>query len=341
VLLDRSDAEFKIGETLPPSAQTLLRKLQLLDLIQNRCHIPCYGNQSAWGGSELADTDFIFDPHGSGWHLDRVLFDEQLRQEAKHCGVHVHARMRVLDVSRSDNTWRLKLDDGAKTIIRCKWLLDASGRSRWLARKLDTKVIRYDSLIAFAAVFDTQGTEDVDSRTLVESVPTGWWYTALLPEFRRIAVFFTDAGAPGADRCRDRASFLHLLEETNHVKNRIARNSSVLRGPLARPAESARLEQFAGSNWLALGDAAMSFDPLSSQGILTAMRSAAAAANAIKRNEAGDVNALEEYSSLLRKEYGQYLRERDRYYAMETRWWDQPFWRSRVSPGSENHIPPD
>ena len=327
-LVDRSDSEFKIGETLPPSSRVLLHKLQLLDLLQDGSHLPCYGNQSAWGSSDLVNTDFIFDPHGAGWHLDRAQFDEQLRKEAERRGVRVFPRTRVVDVSRLEEKWVIPLGDEKQTVLKCDWMVDSTGRSRWLARRLKIKVSQYDSLIAVAAVFDTSGVHnDRDSRTLVESVPAGWWYTALLPGSRRIAVFFSDAGTSAAGFCGDQASFLRLLDETRHVKNRIAPNSPLLHGPLARPAESARLELLCGSNWLAVGDAAMSFDPLSSQGILSAIQSADAAAGALHRAMAGNRNALEEYSAGLHSEYDKYLRERERYYALEARWRDQPFWQ--------------
>ena len=62
---------FRGGESLPPQANWLLGRLGLIAHLESGPHLPCYGNQSVWGSPEVVDTDFIFSPDGSGWHLDR------------------------------------------------------------------------------------------------------------------------------------------------------------------------------------------------------------------------------------------------------------------------------
>src|SRR5438445_13201257 len=52
-------------------------------------------------------------------------------------------------------------------------------------------------------------------------------------------------------------------------------------------AHSALLQPFAGPAWFAVGDAACSFDPLSSQGLLNALYTGLAAAEATDRNLSG------------------------------------------------------
>jgi hypothetical protein len=57
-----------------------------LDRFQNDGHLPSHGIQAAWGSAELFDTDFIFNPYGTGWHLDRRRFDAMLASHADQCG---------------------------------------------------------------------------------------------------------------------------------------------------------------------------------------------------------------------------------------------------------------
>ncbi|MGC2697329.1 MAG: tryptophan 7-halogenase, partial [Candidatus Angelobacter sp.] len=85
----------------------------------------------------------------------------------------------------------------------------------------------------------------------------------------------------------------------------------------------------AGDHWLAAGDAASTFDPLSSQGIMKAMRSALRAAQAIVRHLRGRGTALAQYAELVEREYDRYLDARAAYYRLEQRWPDSPFWQQR------------
>ena len=58
---------------------------------------------------------------------------------------------------------------------------------------------------------------DQDSRTLVESVPQGWFHTALLPSGERLVTYFTDAGTPWAKTATSREGFLALIQDTVHI----------------------------------------------------------------------------------------------------------------------------
>jgi 2-polyprenyl-6-methoxyphenol hydroxylase-like FAD-dependent oxidoreductase len=66
----------KVGESLPGAARQILQSLGLLTTLESGSHLPCYGNVSAWGSEQMIANDFISDPRGLGWHLDRVQFDE-------------------------------------------------------------------------------------------------------------------------------------------------------------------------------------------------------------------------------------------------------------------------
>ena len=57
--------------------------------------------------------------------------------------------------------------------------------------------------------------------------------------------------------------------------------------PRVLPAETSRLDRIAGPGWLALGDAAAAYDPLSSYGIGSAMGSGFYAGQAIADSLAG------------------------------------------------------
>jgi flavin-dependent dehydrogenase len=85
----------------------------------------------------------------------------------------------------------------------------------------------------------------------------------------------------------------------------------------------------AGAGWLAVGDAAMAMDSLSSMGILGALRAGAAAAGVIARHLSGDRDALASHARNVARDFDGYLANRQLTYAQETRWGDHPFWRRR------------
>jgi len=319
---DVRPARRKIGESLPGAARPLLRDLGLLSLVDQGPHWPCYGNVSAWGADGLAVTDFIRDPHGFGWRLDRARFDADLRAAARQAGAAFRAA-RVDKAAPTDDGWRVILSDGE---ARAKWLIDATGRSARVARHLGARRQRDDRLVALCA-WAAPRSGDADSRTLVESTPDGWWYTARLPDRTRVVALHVDAGdaaairgVPGAWEAR--------LARTTHVRAALE-GARLLAAPRGEEACGARLDTFAGAGWVAAGDTALSFDPLSSQGIFTALYTGMKAGHAVLATLSGEPRAVEAYAARLESIRSAYLRQHRFFYRMERRWPDEPFWRSR------------
>ncbi|HYP39034.1 MAG TPA: tryptophan 7-halogenase [Chloroflexia bacterium] len=336
LLLDNSRAgDFKIGEGLPPAAMPLLRDLGLWERFVADEHLPSYGNLSAWGSPFLQSTDFIFDPNGHGWHLDRARFDASFRGQAREAGADILCATSLLrqEWDAKVGLWRLSLRGAqGKAEVRCHRLVDASGRRCVVARRQDVRRRADDALTAVYAVFQqAEGAPDQDSRTLIEAASDGWWYTARLPANRRVAVYHSDADLLPTSALLTPHGFMALIERTAHVHDCLAAHGYTMSAlPKVTPAQSARLERFSGEGWLAVGDAALSFDPLSSQGIMTALFAGIEAGQALHAHLSGDPQALDLYSARLTAIYEAYLNNRLLYYNYERRWRDRPFWRRRV-----------
>ncbi|MGH9418574.1 MAG: NAD(P)/FAD-dependent oxidoreductase, partial [Thermoanaerobaculia bacterium] len=106
--------------------------------------------------------------------------------------------------------------------------------------------------------------------------------------------------------------------------------AKLVEGPAVASSASHRLDRLTGDGWLAVGDAATALDPLSSQGISKALRAGVRAAKAIREWLDGSAASLESYAGAVAAEYDVYLAARNRYYAMERRWNDAPFWQRRI-----------
>jgi flavin-dependent dehydrogenase len=336
LLSARRAQTFQVGESLVPAARTILEELGLLGRFIDDGHAPCYGNSSAWGGPQLADTDFIRSPHGHGWHLDRARFDNMLCQMAAEAGAVCWPSAKLLRFEQQRPVWRLAIQTPAgMREATCRWLIDCSGRSRRVATSLGIQQQYEDRLLAFYARFRPaiDALADQDSRTLVESVPQGWLHTALLPSGERMATFFTDAGTLWPRRARSAEGFLELIASSTHISAKLEAHGYTIAGPpRATDARSGRLEQFYGAGWLAAGDAATCFDPLSSQGILSALYSGLKAGQALTGHLEGQHAALPAYGTLVADVYESFLHNRLRYYGYERRWPESPFWQARNDP---------
>ncbi len=341
LLIDRPGRR-RIGESLVPVARTLLGELGVWETFQRDGHLASYGNESLWGSSQIHSTDFIRTPYGHGWHIDGTRFDDTLRAGAAAAGATVWTDtvFRRLERAGADG-WRLELvrSTGPDNSVRCRFVIDATGRSYRVAHALGVRRRYCDRLLAFQARFCSDpergdGDQDQDSLSFVEAVAEGWWYTARMPSrdgVQRVAVFFTDIGTRSVRSAATANGFLRLLENAPGVLAKLACHDYTLTaGPLAVDARSSCLERLHGDGWLAVGDAAMAFDPLSAQGILNALYSGAKAGKAVLAHLAGDTIALDNLADDLVGVYRHFQISKERYYQMERRWPDSDFWQARL-----------
>ena len=83
-----------VGQSAPPGTDRLVAELIGPHTFDADAHLRSLGNRSAWGSSELVLTDFMFNPFGTGWHLDRAAFDSAARRSDRRRGHRGVARPR-------------------------------------------------------------------------------------------------------------------------------------------------------------------------------------------------------------------------------------------------------
>lgn len=331
-MLARPDRRvFRAGESLPPAARPVLRALGVWEQFAAAGHLPSHGNRSAWGGESLSGTDFIFNPHGHGWHLDRRAFDSLLLSAAEEAGVE---RVEVDQVLPDAPTGEIRVVRARdEWTFRANAIIDCSGRAAVTAARATARRVSVDQLVAVAALHAPARDGDVDSTTTIEAAPDGWWYTALVPGGFRVFVYLTDGDLLDVASAKDPARWSARLGETRHM--------AVLAGefgygatapPQVLTASTSYLTRVVGDGWAAAGEAALSCDPLSSQGIMTALSTGRGAALATLERIGGSEATASDYAAHVDQMRDDYLTRRYEFYSAEHRWPESAFWNRRRSP---------
>ena len=330
LLVDRRAAPIaRIGESLPPAARRLLTDMGLWDDFLRQGHAACYGNRALWNGV-AAEHDFIRDPDGQGWHLDRAQFESWLQAHAVSRGATLLRSTTLDSVTAIADGWQVTLDTaGGCDEVQAKVLIDASGRAASLSKQLGALRLHHDQLVCLWLSGRDQNSV-VDSRSQIEAVEHGWWYTASLPGQRRVLAFHTDSDLSVARALRGPAALLDAARATMEISAQLDAAGFIADAEIVTTAaHSATLQPVAGARWCAAGDAAISFDPLSSQGFFNALYTGLSAALACDRRLSGEVAAFDDYSNDLHRIETAYMQHLDFWYGQEKRWPDSAFWQRR------------
>jgi flavin-dependent dehydrogenase len=327
--------QLRIGETLPPLARMPLLSLGVWDRFVKDAHAPCHGTVSVWGQEKLYENDFIFNPYGHGWHIDRQRFDAMLARAAEEAGAHVSRSTRVTVAVPEPRGWSLEfLENGERRCMAAKFLVDATGRASTFARRQGASRVSRDRLVSRVGFFSARcGQSGTDTRTLVEAAEDGWWYSAWLPGSVLVVAFMTDADLVPHSRVHAIEQWWRRVERVPHTYARIDR-CALDTNLRIFAAQTYRMDRITGEAWLAVGDAAAALDPLSSRGIYNGLQSGLRAASSIVKRLLGDRTAFEEYALWNERNFDEYLRMRAVYYGREQRWPSSAFWRRRVTQGA-------
>ena len=313
------------GESLPPGAGELVASIFGSDILTAPPHRIAYGTRSVWGNEQLIETDFLANPMGTGWQLDRHRFDAQLMALAAHQGAQVMAGISVRTVTRQKSGWHIALSNAAT--IRAHWLVDASGRSGVVVRQLGITRRRLDQQIAQIALLTPSEPTDDYWGTSVEAVTEGWWYTTPLPDGQRVLAYLTDRDclAGKAERQTAWRDRLAKTVQMKHLAGRAAHSAAIK----TFPADTSHRTRLYGDGWMVVGDAAITLDPLSSQGIVTGVLMGARAGPAIVSAVEGQTSLLQAWDRDYRLLWAEHQSLRYHYAHAEIRWPESVYWGRR------------
>ncbi len=326
------------GEVLRPEVRPLLEALGVWELFLDARPRAMHGVWSAWGGAEgeteegllLLARDYVLNPFGTAWGIDRARFDRLLRDACRSVGIADRCGWRAAGMRPHDSGWTVELQQGSRHLdVMTRFVVDATGRGGRMARAAGALASRRDCLVALVGVRAAPAHAAVEEVLLLEAAPDGWWYSCYDPAGDLVVAYLTDGDLVRAAGRTPAVHWSDALRQSFWTRERTT--GSAGRSFHVRPARSACLDRAAGPGWVAVGDAAGSIDPLSGAGITRALSSGLQAADAVHRALQGDIAPLDAYASRSQASFLSAGTTGGSYYATERRWPRSPFWQRRAS----------
>lgn len=264
-------------EVMPPALIGTVTALGLGELLHDATiSRPCIGIRKRWGSTGTVYDDFFAHQYGAGFIIDRGPYDRRLRTLAISAGARfVRGCVAITKPTGRPQTVRIMGEDGVAE-VRPSIVVDATGRPAALARRLGAhrtlRERRVSICLAQARHLDA-GTHP--SWLEAESEPGGrsWIYEIAGPSGRwerwRVAQRGAASGIP----------------------------------PSVVDASSGHLDVMAGSGWVSVGDAAVCFDPITSQGLANALSTAITSAGLILSGDMQSTEATDIYTAALRETF--------------------------------------
>lgn len=332
VVLVRKHGGYDAGESVSAAVLPLADVLGIREEIENAAFLRSKGSLMLW------DNGFVEFRRAHGYanfNVQRAHFDRILQAAAREAGAFIlePGRISAFDQAPGDGLWRVQVKTERRSVeIRAKALADASGRAcvtgghkRLTSAALLALCGRWRGL-PFSAAYDS-----------VEAGVEEWFWGAALASGDFAVTVFIDPSRyrRGVIEAGSKERFYRQLLTRSRLIGR--RRTGELAGPVCvRDATSyAHADPISGT-CIRVGDAAFTIDPLSSQGVLTAMGSglhAAAVLNTLFGRPSDGRLAVEFYRNRLTHSVAMHARAATALYTEAANRLPSIFWQRRADPG--------
>jgi flavin-dependent dehydrogenase len=316
----------RVGASLPASVLPLIEVIGARERLENAGFLRPEQILVWWSQASPSIGSL---PGGPGFHVDRDEFDRLLLVNARANGASVlqpaHAGS---PKPLRGGGWRIPVrHDGLTKEVISRYLVDASGSRNILGGRRSRAL---PPLLALYANWSVA--EGGHSAGRVEAGENEWFWYAPLSAARSVAVVFVDpkrlSGTPRDDIEMVYRDLLHRFRLFCDVP------VTGIEGPVrACDASSRYAQESAGASFVKVGDARVSLDPLSSQGVQTAIVSAiqaAAVVNTLARRPENSQAAIEFYRERQIETVRRYAGRTAAFYGERAAVCDRPFWRERA-----------
>jgi flavin-dependent dehydrogenase len=238
------------------------------------------------------------------------------------------ANVKSIDVATDGHT--IYLDNGSQP-VRATLVVDATGRQGLLSRQLGLTSHQFDQLLAYTVNVPIINHPEINQPVFIEAFEQGWGLVSKLDDKHNVLSLFTNKNSGLMAQLKNWKNWQHLTQHTKYFKHFIPTEDEY--NVHCLNASSRIAAKLNADNWLLIGDAAMSFDPLSSHGMTTAIYTAEHAAKALSKARdkpfGNATDCLNDYAKKMTDIYNTYLNELVALYRLESRWSDCGFWQSK------------
>jgi flavin-dependent dehydrogenase len=317
-----------IGESLISGVLPLFDVLGLREEIENAGFLRPRGAIVRWSAA-LEQREIAGEP---GFQVDRGRFDNILLQAAAALGTHILQPARAITIKRlhTGNWYSTVHCKTGNVTVESRFVADATGRDGFLAGVKKRSLARTLALYAYWTDVHFDGPE-----TRIDRSEEGWFWGAPLPDGKLNATVFIDTSQyqTGIARAGNLESFYKELLARSELLADCLKGSLIGR---VRGCDATQVydDEPATPDTIKLGEAAFSIDPLSSQGVQTAIGSALHAAVVIHtillRPDDTEL-ALEFYKMRQRQSVNLHAKAAEQFYGEIASEMSGEFWRRRLT----------
>lgn len=254
-----------VGEALSAGIRPLLESVGLDSLVARTGFRAPGATLLCWADPEPRTVPAK--AKGDGLLVERGTFDTLLLHAARLAGVRIlqPARARL---ARAPGGWQVEIEaaDGV-TSVYARLLVDAAGRRGCLPSR--ATAVAPSTLAVWAHLKDTSDSAEIR----VEAHPEGWCWAAPIAAQQISVLLFCDPSTVRQRETGSLESFLRARLSTTRLLAPFA-HAPVVGSVSAREATCIAVDEPAGRDFLKIGEASYTLDPLSSTGVEKALQSA-------------------------------------------------------------------
>lgn len=332
LMLERGDyTEYKFGESLSTNARATLEYLDVWKQFEETQSMQKFSSQVVWGSEDQRQLGYMFNPNGKGWVLDRSRFEKMLARTFVSRGGQLQLQTQVTTCIRQPaGGWCVEVKSALGQIhtVFCKYIIDASGRRGVMRTNLNLALTVHDRLIGIGCIGVLANTSEQRFESQVEACEYGWWHVTPMSDGRVSVVLMSDPDIANQMQICRAEVWRALLEQLPQLGPQM-KEVFFTEIPRSTPCYSSYLQEAGGLDWVAVGDAVASFDPIASTGIPIALSNGIHAAFIAVDSMFSKGELLKTYAQSIEQDFKQYLQTQWQCYQRETRWPQAKFWARR------------
>jgi len=287
---------FRIGESMLPTSNAILRETGAWPKIEAAGFIPKYGAMfylaNGPGEKEVDFRNSLIPGLESTYQVERAKFDGILLDHARSVGTEVRMQTTVRAIESDGEGNRVELESTAgRQTVTARWVLDASGRDNFFTTDQKRAIDPPTSAKRMAVYSHFHGVPRPSGRraghTIVVRLETGWFWIIPIDEQRTSVGLVTTLEAMRRANLEPAELFRQAVDGSPRLRELMGHATPTMEFRVTSDYTYFRRE-LARERLLLVGDAAGFFDPIFSSGVYMSLWSAQQAVKLIvKADETG------------------------------------------------------